>query len=292
MPIRRVGGITNVSSISGFGSGTKVKRVTVGRPISTIAQDIGANIKTFDGLGDIPSIEELKLGEIGINTQDGKLYIKREYDGGIQTIVEIGAVGDDSLAATTTFNAYIFTSDGTLEVISGADDAGNILQYDPDPNSPSRIQVYLNGVLLHQGIDYVANDGDTISLTHIVGAEQVVQVAAYNSTGVSFGNDLIIDDHFAFIVGTNEETRFYHNGTDTIIKHLGFNDSQFKIQYQNDDRLIMDDAGVQLLGNYTLNGQSVTTQTEVDALHARINDLDSDLQDVTELLQELLQFRQ
>jgi len=292
MPIRRVGGITNVSSISGFGSGTKVKRVTVGRPISTIAQDIGANIKTFDGLGDIPSIEELKLGEIGINTQDGKLYIKREYDGGIQTIVEIGAVGDDSLAATTTFNAYIFTSDGTLEVISGADDAGNILQYDPDPNSPSRIQVYLNGVLLHQGIDYVANDGDTISLTHIVGAEQVVQVAAYNSTGVSFGNDLIIDDHFAFIVGTNEETRFYHNGTDTIIKHLGFNDSQFKIQYQNDDRLIMDDAGVRLLGNYTLNGQSVTTQTEVDALHARINDLDSDLQDVTELLQELLQFRQ
>ena len=292
MPIRRVGGITNVSSISGFGSGTKVKRVTVGRPISTIAQDIGANIKTFDGLGDIPSIEELKLGEIGINTQDGKLYIKREYDGGIQTIVEIGAVGDDSLSATTTFNAYIYTSDGTLEVITGADDAGNVLQYDPDPNSPSRIQVYLNGVLLHQGIDYVANDGDTISLTHIVGDEQVVQVAAYNSTGVSFGNDLIIDDHFAFIVGTNEETRFYHNGTDTIIKHLGFNDSQFKIQHQNDDKLIMDNAGVQLLGNYTLNGQSVATQIEVDELHSRINELDSDLQDVTELLQELLQFRQ
>lgn len=292
MPIRRIGGITNVSSISGFGSGTKVKRVTVGRPISAVAQNIGANIKTFDGLGDIPSIEELKLGEIGINTQDGKLYIKREYDGGIQTIVEIGAVGDDSLAATTTFNAYIFTSDGTLEVISGADDAGNILQYDPDPNSPSRIQVYLNGVLLHQGIDYVANDGSTISLTHIVGEEQVVQVAAYNSTGVSFGNDLIIDDHFAFIVGTNEETRFYHNGTDTIIKHLGFNDSQFKIQYQNDDKLIMDDAGVQLLGNYTLNGQPVTSQTEVDALNARIDSLDSDLQEVIELLQELLQFRQ
>ena len=292
MPIRRVGGISGVASISGFGSGTQVKRVTVGRPISNVVQNIGANIKTFDGLGDIPSIEELKLGEIGINTQDGKLYIKREYDGGVQTIVEIGAVGDDSLSATTTFNAYIYTSDGTLGIITGPDDSANVLQYDPDPNSPSRIQVYLNGVLLHQGIDYVADDGSTISLTHIVGDEQVVQVAAYNSTGVSFGNDLIIDDHFAFIVGTNEETRFYHNGTDTIIKHLGFNDSQFKIQYQNDDKLIMDDAGVQLLGNYTLNGQLVATQTEVDDLHTRINNLDSDLQDVTELLQELLQFRQ
>ena len=292
MPIRRIGGVTGVSSISGFGSGTKVKRVTVGRPISNVVQNIGANIKTFDGLGDIPSIDELKLGEIGINTQDGKLYIKREYDGGIQTIVEIGAVGDESLSATTTFNAYIYTSDGTLDVITGPDDSANVLQYDPDPNSPSRIQVYLNGVLLHQGIDYVANDGETISLTHVVDDEQVVQVAAYNSTGVSFGNDLIIDDHFAFIVGTNEETRFYHNGTDTIIKHLGFNDSQFKIQHQNDDRLVMDDTGVQLLGNYTLNGQLVATQTEVDALHTRINNLDSDLQDVTELLQELLQFRQ
>jgi len=292
MPIRRVSGVTGVTSINGFGSGTKVKRVTVGRPISNVVQNVGANIKTFDGLGDIPSIEELKLGEIGINTQDGKLYIKREYDGGIQTIVEIGAVGDESLSATTTFNAYIFTSDGTLEVITGADDAGNVLQYDPDPNSPSRIQVYLNGVLLHQGIDYVADDGSTISLTHVVDDEQVVQVAAYNSTGVSFGNDLIIDDHFAFIVGTNEETRFYHNGTDTIIKHLGFNDSQFKIQHQNDDKLIMDGTGVQLLGDYTLNGQSVATQTEVDELHTRINNLDSDLQDVTELLQELLQFRQ
>jgi hypothetical protein len=292
VPIRRIGGETNVASINGFGSGTKVKRVTVGRPISNVVQNIGANIKTFDGLGDIPSIEELKLGEIGINTQDGKLYIKREYDGGIQTIVEIGAVGDDSLSATTTFNAYIYTSDGTLEIITGADDSGNVLQYDPDPNSPSRIQVYLNGVLLHQGIDYVANDGSTISLTHVVDDEQVVQVAAYNSTGVSFGNDLILDDHFAFIVGTNEETRFYHNGTDTIVKHLGFNDSKFKIQHENTDRFVMDTSGVQLFGNYTLNGQSVSTQTEVDDLHARINDLDSDLQEVTELLQELLQFRQ
>ena len=292
MPIRKVGGIIGVTGVNGFGSGTQVKKITVGRPISNVVQNIGANIKTFDGLGDIPSIEELKLGEIGINTQDGKLYIKREYDGGIQSIVEIGAVGDSNLSATTTFNAYIYTSDGTLDVISGADDKGNVLQYDPDPNSPSRIQVYLNGVLLHQGIDYVANDGDTISLTHVVDDEQVVQVAAYNSTGVSFGNDLILDDHFAFIVGTNEETRFYHNGTDTIMKHLGFNDSQFKIQYQNDDRFIMDDVSVQLVGNYLLNGLPVANQVDVDTLNARIDALDSDLQDVTELLQELLQFRQ
>ena len=265
MPIRRVstsGPDTLVKTISGIRTGTtKVRRITVGRPVSGAVQNLSSNIKTFDGLGDVPGIEELKLGEIGINTQDGRLYIKRAYDG-VETIVEIGAGGGGGdLNATTTFNAYIYTSDGTLEVITGADDAGNVLQYDPDPNTPSRIQVYLNGVLLHQGIDYVANDGASIALTHIVGDEQVVQVAAYNSTGVSLNNDLIVDDHFSLTLGTNEETRLYHNGTDTVIKHLGFNDSQFKMQYQNEDKFIMDNAGVQLIGQYKFNGEDLVTQS-------------------------------
>ena len=291
MPIRKVSSGTSdtlVKRIGGVGSGgTKVRRVVVGRPVTSVGAGGSGGIKTFDGLGDIPSINELRLGEIGINTQDGKVYIKREYDGGIETIVEIGT-GTENLSATTTFNSYIYTSDGTLEVITGPDDAGNVLQYDPDPNSPSRIQVYLNGVLLHQGIDYVADTGDDISLTHVVDAEQVVQVAAYNSTGVSLGNDLILDDHFSFTVGTNEETRFYHNGVDTIIKHMGFTDSQFKIQYLNDDKFVLDSTGVQLTGQYTLNGETIATQTEIDQINTRLDSLDSDVQEIKSILQQLI----
>jgi len=288
MPIRKVSTSsgpddTLVRKISVGAGNTKVRRVTVGRPISKVIQNLNNAVKTFDGLGDIPAIDELRLGEFGINTQDGKVYIKREYDGGIQTIVEIGT-GTDNLSATTTFNSYIYTSDGTLDVVTGEDDAGNVLQYDPNPNTPSRIQVYLNGVLLHQGIDYIADTGDDISLTHTVGEEQVVQVAAYNSTGVSLGNDLILDDHFAFTVGTNEETRFYHNGIDTIIKHMGFTDSKFKLQYLNEDRLVLDDSGVQLHGSYTLNGEVIPTQTEIDQINARLDTLDSDVQIIKALL--------
>jgi len=290
MPIRKVStsgpeSETLVKRISGVGSGTtKVRRVTVGRPISSVISGGRGNIKTFDGLGDIPAIDELKLGEIGINTQDGKLYIKREYDGGIQTIVEIGT-GTDNLSATTTFNSYIYTSDGTLEIVTGEDDVGNVLQYDPDSTTASRIQIYLNGVLLQPGIDYVADTGDSISLTHIVSEEQVIQVAAYNSTGVSLGNDLILDDHFSFTVGTNEETRFYHNSVDTIIKHMGFDDSKFKIQYLNNDRFVLDDSGVQLLGHYSLNDETIVTQSEIDLINARIDSLDSDVQEIKALLQ-------
>jgi hypothetical protein len=290
MPIRKVStsgpeSETLVKRISGVGTGTtKVRRVTGGRPISSVISGGRGNIKTFDGLGDIPAIDELKLGEIGINTQDGKLYIKREYDGGIQTIVEIGT-GTDNLSATTTFNSYIYTSDGTLEIVTGADDVGNVLQYDPDSTTASRIQIYLNGVLLQPGIDYVADTGDSISLTHIVSEEQVIQVAAYNSTGVSLGNDLILDDHFSFSVGTNEETRFYHNSVDTIIKHMGFNDSRFKIQYLNDDRFVLEESGVQLLGHYTLNDETIVTQSDIDLINARIDSLDSDVQEIKALLQ-------
>jgi hypothetical protein len=290
MPIRKVStsgpeSETLVKRISGVGTGTtKVRRVTVGRPISSVISGGRGNIKTFDGLGDIPAIDELKLGEIGINTQDGKLYIKREYDGGIQTIVEIGT-GTDNLSATTTFNSYIYTSDGTLEIVTGADDVGNVLQYDPDSTTASRIQIYLNGVLLQPGIDYVADTGDSISLTHIVSEEQVIQVAAYNSTGVSLGNDLILDDHFSFSVGTNEETRFYHNSVDTIIKHMGFNDSRFKIQYLNDDRFVLEESGVQLLGHYTLNDETIVTQSDIDLINARLDSLDSDVQEIKALLQ-------
>ena len=290
MPIRKVStsgpeSETLVKRISGVGTGTtKVRRVTVGRPISSVISGGRGNIKTFDGLGDIPAIDELRLGEIGINTQDGKLYIKREYDGGIQTIVEIGT-GTDNLSATTTFNSYIYTSDGTLEIVTGADDVGNVLQYDPDSTTASRIQIYLNGVLLQPGIDYVADTGDSISLTHIVSEEQVIQVAAYNSTGVSLGNDLILDDHFSFSVGTNEETRFYHNSVDTIIKHMGFNDSRFKIQYLNDDRFVLEESGVQLLGHYTLNDETIVTQSDIDLINARLDSLDSDVQEIKALLQ-------
>jgi hypothetical protein len=58
---------------------------------------------------------------------------------------------------------------------------------------------------------------------------------------------------------------------------MGFNGSKFKIQYLNDDRFVLDQTGVQLLGSYTLNGEVVATQTKIDELEARLASLDSDI---------------
>ena len=198
------------------------------------------------------------LGELAVNTADGKLYLKRAYDG-VEQVIEVGADARSGLVST--FNTYIYTSDGTLQNITGADDYGNYLSY--DLASPRRIQVYLNGVLLHQGIDYTATDGSSISLGYPVDEGMVVQIAAYNSDGASIDADLILDDGFSFTVGTDEETKFYHNGSNTVIKHNAYGDNTFKMLWRDSDRLEMGEFGISLTGNLTINGNTVVTDSDV-----------------------------
>ena len=68
---------------------------------------------------------------------------------------------------------------------------------------------------------------------------------------------------------------------------MGFNDSQFKIQYLNDDRFVLEESGVQLLGHYTLNDEAIVTQSEIDLINTRLDSLDSDVQEIKTLLQQL-----
>ena len=223
-----------------------------------MARNVDIRLRRSAVAGNVPTIEQLNLGELAVNTADGKLYLKRQYDG-IEQVIEVG--GDARSGLVSTFNTYIYTSDGTLLTLSGADDYGNHLSY--DLASPRRIQVYLNGVLLHQGIDYTATDGSSITFAFPIDVDQVVQVAAYNSDGASIDADLILDDGFSFTVGTDEETKFFHNGTDTILKHLGYNGGDFKIQYRDSDRIDVDSAGVNIFGDFRLNGESVITLADV-----------------------------
>jgi len=41
--------------------------------------------------GNVPTVEQIDLGEIAINTYDGKLFLKK--NDGVETIVEIGSGG-------------------------------------------------------------------------------------------------------------------------------------------------------------------------------------------------------
>lgn len=223
-----------------------------------MARNVDIRLRRSSVPGNIPTIEQLNLGELAINTADGKLYLKKQIDG-IEQVIEVGADARSGLVST--FNTYIYTSDGTLQNISGADDYGNYLSY--DLSSPRRIQVYLNGVLLHQGIDYTSPDGVTINMAYPIDSDQVVQVAAYNSEGASIDADLILDDGFGFIVGTDEETKLYHNGSNTILKHMAYGDNTFNMMWRDSDRLIMGENGINIVGELTINGNQVVTDSDV-----------------------------
>lgn len=109
--------------------------------------------------GAVPSTSQLALGEIAINTYDGKLFIKR--DGGTESIVEIG--GDNTSAySKTTFTATASQTTFAVTYTVGF------------------VDVYLNGIKLLLNTDYTANNGTSIVLSSGANTGDNVEIIAFS----------------------------------------------------------------------------------------------------------------
>jgi microcompartment protein CcmK/EutM len=164
-------------------------------------------LKRSSSAGVAPATSDLALGELAVNTYDGRVYL--EKNDGTASIVEVG-----SNPATFSVNsAYTFpTSDGsanqvlvtdgsgalsfadqsgtgdgvttftysitsTTTSITGNDDNANSLSYTAGEES-----VYLNGVkLVGGGVDYTTTNSSTITLTSSALNGDVVEVVAIES---------------------------------------------------------------------------------------------------------------
>ena len=90
-------------------------------------------IKRSDVPGKVPAPEQLALGELALNTRDGKLFLKRDNGDGSVTMVEIaapaaiatslglgafayGAVGDWTVAVDETAGALLFQHAGLTKM--------------------------------------------------------------------------------------------------------------------------------------------------------------------------------
>jgi hypothetical protein len=73
--------------------------------------------------GRVPGTSDLELGEIAINTYDGKVYVKK--NDGSDAVVEVGATNN----ITTTFQAYDYTATNNQTTFSGSDNNSNTLEY-------------------------------------------------------------------------------------------------------------------------------------------------------------------
>lgn len=125
--------------------------------------------------GAIPSTSALELGEVAINTYDGKMYIKKNV-GGTETVVEVGS--SDSIFQYTNpgLIEYEYTATANQTTFSGSDANSAILAYEA-----GSILVFLNGILQDDTVDYTATNGTSVVFTSALAANDIVRIAVISS---------------------------------------------------------------------------------------------------------------
>jgi len=129
-------------------------------------------LKRSASAGAAPTVSQLELGEVAINTYDGKMYIKKSV-GGTESIVEISGGGGAS-AADAILVEYLYTATASQTAFSGNDDNSAFLSYEV-----GTIQVFLNGILLDPDTDYTATNGALITLTSGAALDDYLQIFAF-----------------------------------------------------------------------------------------------------------------
>ena len=122
-----------------------------------------------------PTTSDLALGEVGINTFDGKMFIKK--DDGTASIVELGVGGGGSsvyLKTTVTATANQTTVSGLTYTVGLVD-------------------VYLNGVKLLIPTDVAAANGTSVVLASGAAVGDLIQVIAFVA-GASVSTNIIKAD--------------------------------------------------------------------------------------------------
>ena len=168
----------------------------------------------------VPTITQLNLGELAINTFDGKLFLKKSV-GGNESIVEVGA---NNLADT--FKIYEYTVTSAQTSFSGSDDNSNTLSY--TTGSPPRVAVYLNGLLLDWGTDFTATNGSSVVLTSAAASGDLIQIQAYKSEVVA-GSNLSFADNIKAQFGDDGDLEIFHNGSNSIINEVGTGVLKFQV---------------------------------------------------------------
>lgn len=159
-----------------------------------MANDI--KLKRSAVAGKVPTTTDLELGELAVNTYDGKLYLKKDVSG-TQTVVEVGGSGggDVSSSSTSSVDNAITRFDGTTgKLIQNStvtlDDTGNIVntnsvQFDTTPTVPTA-----TGAMYWDDGNGTPSINLNADVTLQLGQEIVTLV--YNGTGSTITNGSVV----------------------------------------------------------------------------------------------------
>ena len=121
--------------------------------------------------GNVPTTSQLDLGELALNTYDGKVYLKKEVSG-VQSIVEVGGGGGSQQSGI--WSEYVYTATSNQTTFSGSDDNSQTLSY-----VTNYLQVFLNGILLDNGTDYTANNSSSVVLVNGANSGDLIQISTF-----------------------------------------------------------------------------------------------------------------
>ena len=121
--------------------------------------------------GAVPSTSDLELGELAINTYDGKAYIKKSV-GGTQSVVEVGA---DSTSDMTDMSHYVYSASANQTTFTGTDANSETLSY-----TAGQVAVFLNGVFLDPD-DYTASNGTSVVLDDGAKSSDYLAIVAWKA---------------------------------------------------------------------------------------------------------------
>jgi len=229
--------------------------------------------------GSVPSTTDLNLGELAINTYDGKLFLKKDVSG-TETVVEVGGnkfgtiavsgqsdVVADSANDTLTFAAgsgMTITTDAstdtvTLTASSSTQQTAIWKEYvytattnqtsfsGSDDNSQTLsyvagyLQVFLNGVLLDNGTDYTATNGTTVTLVNGAASGDLIQIAT-----------------FVKVLGTGDAVTDEFTGDGNTAAYTLSADPDVE-----DNTMVFIDGVYQEKGTYTVSGTTLTFDSNV-----------------------------
>jgi len=170
--------------------------------------------------GGTPTTSQLSLGEVAINTYDGKLYIKK--DNGTESIVEIGGASSGGLPLSGgTMTGDIALGDNVKATFGAADDleiyhdGSNSVIADTGTGSlniKGAVNLYYNNSLRLQ----TGATGNYLAGTTILDALNVALPIEAN--GIALGDN----DKATF--GAGDDLQIYHDGSNSRIKDSGTGD--------------------------------------------------------------------
>ena len=144
--------------------------------------------------GAVPGTSDIDLGEIALNTYDGKMYMKKTVSGSSSIVELTGSSAPTSSAFA--HSTYKYTASSNQTTFTGSDADSKTLSY-----TAGQIQVFLNGVLL-DATDYTASNGSSVVLGSGASANDILYIISFEGTNPF--------DYFKY-TATNAQTSFSGN---------------------------------------------------------------------------------